>query len=59
VGTGNRRRPASPSATLYAAIVREISAKGKGARFKKTERGRFARVAIPRRDAELLQVPDG
>jgi hypothetical protein len=28
-------------ATLYAAILREVNAKGDGARFKKTERGRF------------------
>jgi hypothetical protein len=32
----------TPSATLYAAILREINSKGKDARFKKTERGRFA-----------------
>lgn len=32
----------TPDATLYAAIIREISAKGAEARFKKTERGRFA-----------------
>ena len=32
----------TPSATLYSAILREINAKGKEARFKKTERGHFA-----------------
>jgi hypothetical protein len=32
----------TPHATLYAAMVREIAAKGKEARFKKTERGLFA-----------------
>ncbi|MBI1900948.1 MAG: winged helix-turn-helix domain-containing protein [Planctomycetia bacterium] len=32
----------TPHATLYAAITREISTKGKDARFKKTERGKFA-----------------
>jgi hypothetical protein len=32
----------TPHATLYSAILREINAKGKEARFKKTERGRFA-----------------
>lgn len=32
----------TPSATLSAAIVREIAAKGKNARFKKVERGLFA-----------------
>jgi len=32
----------TPHATLYAAILREISTKGKETRFKKTERGKFA-----------------
>ena len=32
----------TPWATLYSAILREIGAKGKDARFKKTERGKFA-----------------
>ena len=32
----------TPAATLYSAIVREINTKGKDARFKKTERGKFA-----------------
>ena len=32
----------TPHATLYSAILREINAMGKGARFKKTDRGRFA-----------------
>ena len=32
----------TPAATLYSAILREINAKGKEARFKKTDRGRFA-----------------
>jgi hypothetical protein len=32
----------TPHATLYAAIIREIAAKGKEARFTKTERGLFA-----------------
>jgi hypothetical protein len=31
----------TPEATLYAAIIREITAKGQGARFKKHERGVF------------------
>ena len=31
----------TPSATLYAAIIREISKKGKDARFAKVDRGRF------------------
>jgi len=32
----------TPHSTLYAAILRELSVKGKEARFKKTERGKFA-----------------
>ena len=31
----------TPAATLYSAILREINAKGKDARFVKTERGKF------------------
>ena len=31
----------TPHATLYSAILREIGTKGKDARFKKTERGKF------------------
>ena len=31
----------TPHATLYSAILREITAKGKDARFKKSERGKF------------------
>ena len=34
----------TPSATLYSAITKEISTKGKESRFKKTDRGRFART---------------
>jgi hypothetical protein len=34
----------TPHATLYAAILREITTKGKEARFKKTERGKFTIV---------------
>jgi HB1, ASXL, restriction endonuclease HTH domain len=32
---------ATPHATLYSAILREINAKAKDARFKKTDRGHF------------------
>jgi hypothetical protein len=32
----------TPSATLYAALLREITTKGKDSRFKKVERGQFA-----------------
>jgi len=31
----------TPAATIYAAIIREIAAKGKDARFRKVERGKF------------------
>ncbi len=31
----------TPAATIYAAVIREIAAKGKDARFRKPERGRF------------------
>ena len=31
----------TPAATIYAAIIREIAAKGTGARFSKVERGKF------------------
>ena len=33
---------ATPHATLYSALLREINAKGKDARFVKVERGQFA-----------------
>jgi len=34
----------TPHATLYSAIMREISVKGKESRFKKAERGKFAKA---------------
>ena len=34
----------TPAATIYAAIIREIAAKGDKARFRKTDRGKFALV---------------
>jgi hypothetical protein len=34
----------TPAATLYSALLRELQTKGKDARFKKTERGKFARA---------------
>jgi hypothetical protein len=33
----------TPASTLYSGITKEIATKGKESRFKKTERGRFAR----------------
>ncbi len=33
---------ATPHATLYSSIIREISVKGAESRFTKTERGKFA-----------------
>lgn len=35
----------TPHATLYSAILREINTKGKDARFKKVERGKFELTA--------------
>jgi hypothetical protein len=32
----------TPAATIYSAIIREIAAKGTDARFRKTDRGKFA-----------------
>jgi len=32
----------TPQATLYSAILREITTKGTNSRFRKTERGKFA-----------------
>ncbi|MBL8747093.1 MAG: winged helix-turn-helix domain-containing protein [Phycisphaerae bacterium] len=37
----------TPAATIYAAIIREIAAKKKEARFKKTERGMFIAAPAP------------
>jgi hypothetical protein len=34
----------TPSATLYSAMLRELQTKGEKARFRKTERGKFARA---------------
>jgi hypothetical protein len=36
----------TPAATLYAAVIREIAAKGKDARFHKTDRGMFELSAV-------------
>ena len=35
----------TPASTIYAAILREISKKGKESRFRKAERGKFAATA--------------
>jgi hypothetical protein len=35
----------TPAATLYSAILRELKTKGAAARFRKTDRGRFAHPA--------------
>ena len=37
----------TPGATLYSAILRELKTKGAESRFKKTDRGKFARVVTP------------
>lgn len=39
----------TPSATLYAAIIREIAKKGKDARFKKVDRGLFTAAKAGRK----------
>ena len=36
----------TPSATIYAAIIREIAAKGDKSRFRKTDRGTFELTAV-------------
>ncbi len=36
----------TPEATLYAAIIREIAAKGKASRFRKVERGLFMATEV-------------
>jgi hypothetical protein len=38
---------ATPAATLYSAVLRELTTKGSAARFVKTDRGKFARKANP------------
>ena len=40
-GYWNSPKGRTPAATLYSAVLREIAAKGKEARFVKTERGKF------------------
>jgi len=34
----------TPASTLYSAILKEVTTKGKESRFKKTDRGRFAQA---------------
>jgi hypothetical protein len=36
----------TPAATLYAALLREVTVKGAAARFRKAERGKFARTPV-------------
>jgi len=38
----------TPAATIHAAILREVRAKGKDARFRKTERDQFEATAAAR-----------
>jgi len=42
--TGGR----TPAATIYAAILRQVRAKGKDARFRKTDHGQFQATAAAR-----------
>ena len=41
IAAGWKTSGKTPHATLYAAMIREITAKGKDARFEKVDRGRF------------------
>ncbi len=41
IAAGWKTNGKTPHATLYSAMIREISTKGKDARFAKAERGRF------------------
>ena len=41
IAAGWKTSGATPHATLYAAMIREIKAKGKDARFEKVDRGQF------------------
>jgi hypothetical protein len=41
IAAGWKTNGATPHATLYAAMIREIATKGRESRFKKTERGMF------------------
>jgi hypothetical protein len=34
----------TPASTLYSAILKEVTTKGKESRFRKTDRGQFARA---------------
>jgi len=46
---------ATPAATVYAAIIREIATKGKDARFKRgTKRGTFRAICTPEQKRELF-----
>jgi len=51
IAAGWKTNGKTPSATLYAAIIREITKKGKDARFKKTDRGLFAAAPKNRKGA--------
>ena len=42
VAAGWKTDGRTPHATLYVAMIREIAAKGKDARFRRTDRGMFA-----------------
>jgi hypothetical protein len=46
LAAGWRTNGKTPAATLYAAAIREIAAKGKLARFRKTDRGLFEHTGV-------------
>jgi len=51
VAAGWKTSGKTPHATLYAAMIREIAAKGKDARFQKTDRGLFAATSAGKKGA--------
>lgn len=51
IAAGWTTKGATPQATLYAAIVREVAARGKDARFRKTGRGLFTATTANRKEA--------
>ena len=51
IAAGWQTNGATPEATLYAAIIREIRAKGEDARFRKVDRGLFEATAAAKKGA--------
>ena len=51
IAAGWKTEGATPHATLYSAIIREIQVKGSESRFKKVERGQFTATAAAKKGA--------